>query len=188
MSLIWWAQRGQVYRIQADGGSVHVWVAFHSDVKSPIVLPDRCLTSELYRIIFQNTLVPLARQHFRDNCRYQNYNATPRRARVVLDFIQQGNVTKMEQPARSPNCISIEHICDELIDAITSMDNPPLKLGELRQVLLDKWADFPLERLQRLLASIPRSLAAIIASRGVNARYWPGIHKTTPTGCIMHKI
>ena len=154
----------QAHRVQAGGGSVHVWGAFHNSAKSPLVLPDRYLTGVLYRGILQNTLVPFARHYFEDNYRYQDDNATPHRARVVLDFLQQGNVTKMEQPPRSPDCNPIEHLWDELGRAISSMDNPPQNLDELRQALLDKWAQIPVQRLQRLVASMPRRLAAIIAA------------------------
>ena len=133
----------QAHRVQAGGGSVHVWGAFHNSAKSPLVLPDGYLTGVLYRGILQNTLVPFARHYFGDNYRYQDDNATPHRARVVLDFLQQGNVTKMEQPPRSPDCNPIKHLWDELGRAISSMDNPPQNPDELRQALLDKWAQIP---------------------------------------------
>ena len=177
----------QAHRVQAGGGSVHVWGAFHNSAKSPLVLPDGYLTGVLYRGILQNTLVPFARHYFGDNYRYQDDNATPHRARVVLDFLQQGNVTKMEQPPRSPDCNPIEHLWDELGRAISSMDNPPQNLDELRQALLDKWAQIPVQRLQRLVASMPRRLAAIIAARGGNTRFWPGTHKTRPPGSVTKK-
>ena len=138
--------------------------------------------------ILQNTLVPFARHYFGDNYRYQYDNATPHRARVVLDFVQQGNVTKMEQLSRSPDCNPIEHLWEELGRVISSMDNPPQNLDELRQALLDKWAQIPVQRLQRLVASMPRRLAAIIAARGGNTRYWPGTHKTRPPGSVTKKI
>ena len=127
----------QAHRVQAGGGSVHVWGAFHNSAKSPLVLPDGYLTGVLYRGILQNTLVPFASHYFGDNYRYQDDNATPHRARVVLDYLQQGNVTKMEQPTRSPDCNPIEHLWDELGRAISSMDNPPQNLDELCQALLD---------------------------------------------------
>ena len=95
-----------------------------------------------------------ARQHFGVN--YQEDNATPNRARVVLDLRQHGNVTKMEQPVRSPDCNPIKHIWGELGHAIISMDNPPQNFGELRQDLLDKWSEIPVECQQRFLASMPR--------------------------------
>ena len=177
----------QAHRVQAGGGSVHVWGAFHNSAKSPLVLPDGYLTGVLYRGILQNTIVPFARHYFGDNYRYQDDNATPHRARVVLDFLQLGNVTKMEQPPRSPDCNPIEHLWDELGRAISSMDNPPQNLDELRQALLDKWAQIPVQRLQRLVASMPRRLAAIIAARGGNTRYWPGTPKRPP-GSVTKKI
>ena len=178
----------QAHRVQAGGGSVHVWGAFHNSAKSPLVLPDGYLTSMLYRGILQNTLVPFARHYFGDNYRYQDDHATPHRARVVLDFLEQGNVAKMEQPPRSPDCNPIKHLWDELGRAISSMDNPPQNLDELRQALLDKWAQIPVKRLQCLVASMPRRLAAIIAARGGNTRYWPGTHKTRPPGSVPKKI
>ena len=173
----------QAQRGQAGGGSVHVWGAFHKSAKSSLVLPDGYLTGVLYRSILQNTLVPFARHYFGDNYRYQDDNATPHRARVVLDFLQQGNVTKMEQPPRSPDCNPIEHLWDELGRAISSMDNPPQNLDELRQALLDK-EQIPVQRLQCLVASMPRQLAAISG----NTRYWPGTHKTRPPGSVTKKI
>ena len=99
----------QAHKVQAGGGLVHVWGAFHNSAKSPLVLPDGYLTGVLYRGILQNTLVPFARHYFGDNYRYQDDNATPHRARVVLNLLQQGNVTKMEQPPRSPDCNPIKH-------------------------------------------------------------------------------
>ena len=67
------------------------------------------------------------------------------------------------------------------------MDNPTQNRGELRQALLDKWAEIRVECLQRFVASMPRRLVAIIAARSGIVRYWTGIHKTRPTGSIMQK-
>ena len=93
-------KRCQTYRFQAGGGSVHVWGAFQSGAKLPLVLPNRFLINGVYRGILRNTLVPFARQIFRNNYCYQDNNATPHCARVVPNFLQQGNVTKMEQQDR----------------------------------------------------------------------------------------
>ena len=131
--------------------------------------------------------MPFARHYFGDNYRYQDDNTTPHHARVVLDFLQQGNVTRMEQPPRSPDCNPTEHLWDELARAISSIDNTPQNLDELRQALLDKRAQIPVQRLQRLVASMPRRLVAIIATRGGNTRYWPGTHKTRPPGSVTKK-
>ena len=103
-------QRCQAYRVQAGGGSIHVWEAYNSGAKSSLVLPDRYFTSELHMGILQNTLVPFERQHFKENYRYQDDNATSHCALVVLDFHQRANVSKMVQPARLSDCNPTEHI------------------------------------------------------------------------------
>ena len=140
----------QAYRIQVGGGSVPVWGAFHSGAKSPLVFPDRYLSGELYSGILQNTLLLFARQHLGYNFCYQGNIATPHHAWVVLDFLQQGHITNMKQPARSPECNPIEHIWDELGHAISSMATTPHNPDELCQALLDKKAKIPLECLQCL--------------------------------------
>ena len=152
------------------------------------MLPNRYLTGELHGVILKNNLVTFARQHFRGNYRYQYDNATPHRAWVVFEFLQQGYITKMEQLTRSPDCNSIEHIWDELDHAITSMDNSPQNLGEFRRALLDKWAEIAVKCLQCLAARMPRCLVLINAARGGNIRYWSNIHKTISTDSIMQKF
>ena len=154
------------YRVQAGGSSVHVWGAFHSGVKSSPVLPNRYLTSELYRGILQYTLVPLATGHFGDNYCYQDNNATPHCAQIVLSFSRAtSSIWSSLQ-----DCNPIEHIWDELGCAITSMDNLLQNRGELHQTLLDQCTEIREKRLQHLVASISRRLMAIIAARGGKTR------------------
>ena len=180
-------QRCQSYRVQAGGGSVHVWGAFHSGAKWPLVLPNRYLTGELYRSILRNNLMPFARQHFGVNYCYKDDYATPHRARVILDFLQQrhqeGAACKIARLQTR-----ILYIWDELGSAITSMDNPPQNLGELPQVLLDEWAEIIVERLQRLVASMPRPIAAIIAARGVENPILTQYTQHHTSSSIMQKI
>ena len=46
----------------------------------------------------------------------------------------------------------MEYIWDKLDHAITSIDNPPQIIGDLRPALLDKWAEILVERLQGVVA------------------------------------
>ena len=62
--------------VQAGGGSVQVWGAFHSGTKSPLMLPNRYFMDGLYRGILQNILVRFSSRHFGDDYRYQNDNTT----------------------------------------------------------------------------------------------------------------
>ena len=98
----------QAARVQARGGSVHVWGAFHTGAKSPLVLLDRNIPDMVNLDILRDTLVPFARQHFGDNICYQNDNATTRLSRVVIDYLQQEDISKMDQ--QSPDCNPIKHM------------------------------------------------------------------------------
>ena len=128
------------------------------------MFPNRFLTAELFRGTLWNTLVPFARHHFRDNCCYQDDNATSHHAWVVLDFFQQGNVTMMEQPPRSPVHTHRIHLGWIGPWYHHQYGNPPQNLGEVPQALLSRWAEIPVERLQGLVASMSWCLATIIIS------------------------
>ena len=170
-------QRCQTYGVQNGGSSVHVWGAFQW-CKIASCAPRQIPHQWALQGHFAKQLRAICLAAFRWQLPLPNDNATPHRAWVVLEFIQQGNVTKIEQPARSPDCIPIEHIWDYLGCAITSMDNPPQNLGELLQALLDKWAEIPVKGLERYVAGMLRHLVAILAAGGRNTCYWPGMHKT----------
>ena len=120
----------------------------------------------VYRNILRDTLIPFSRQYFGNNFRYQDDNTTPHRSRVETDYLHKDYITKMDQPPHCLACNPIDHLWDELGRAINTMDHPPHNLHELRQALLDQWANIYVERLQRLVASMPRRQAAIIGVRG----------------------
>ena len=107
---------------------------------------DKNLREVVYGCILRDTQVPFARQHFGENIRYQDDNATPHHARVVTAYALQEDITKLDQPSISPDCSTIEHLWDEPGHAVNRMDNPTQTLNELRQALL--WAEAPVERLQ----------------------------------------
>ena len=133
-----------------------MWGVFHDNTKSPIVPLNGNVNGVVYRYILRDTLVPFARQHFCENFRNQDANVTPYHASVFTAYVQQEDITKMDQPSRSPDCNPIEHLLDALGHAVNRMDNPPQTVNELRQALLDKRAEIPVEGLQGLVTSMPR--------------------------------
>ena len=52
----------------------------------------------------------------------------PHRSRVVTEYLQQDDITEMNQPAQSPDCYPIEHMWNELERAINNMDYLPHNL------------------------------------------------------------
>ena len=140
-------------------------MSFHNNTKSPLVPLDRNVNEVVYRTISRDTLVPFASQNFGENFPYQDENATPHHARVEIAYVQQD--IKMDQPSRSPGYNPIKYLWNELGRAVNRLDNPP----QLQQALLNKWAEIPVGRLQGVATSMPRSLAAIIRTRGGSTQY-----------------
>ena len=139
--------------------------------KSPRVPLNRNMNGVVCRDLLRDTLVPFESLQFRENFRYQVENATLHHSRVVTAYLQQGDIIKMDQPSRSPDCNPIENPWDELRHAVNRMNNPPQALNELRQALLHKWAEIPAERLHGLVTSMPQRLAVIIHARDGSTQY-----------------
>ena len=116
---------------------------FHNNLKSPLVPLDRNVNGVVYRDILRDTLMPFVRQHFAENFPCQEDSSMPHHVRVVTAYLQQGDITKMDQPSRSPDC----NLWDEL-------------------------AEIPVERLHGLVTSMLRRLAAIIRAIGGSTQYW----------------
>jgi hypothetical protein len=64
----------------------------------------------------------------------------------------------------------IGHLWDKLGCIINNIDSSLQNINELRQVLLDRWAEITAECLQHLLISMPHRLAAIIRANGAYTR------------------
>ena len=93
-------------------------------VHSTGLLLDSNVNGVVYRKILWDTLVPLATQHFGESFRFQDDKATPHRSRVVTYYLQQEDITKMDQSEQSPDCNPIERLWDELECALNNMDHP----------------------------------------------------------------
>lgn len=158
-------------RVAAGGGSVHVWGAFSSHGKPDLVVLRQNVTGAVYQGILEQQLLPWARQEFGNNFRFQDDNAPAHRARLVRNFLQDQEVNALEQPSLSPDLNPIEHLWDELGRAIRRRRVKPTNLRQLEQALIQEWAAIPQERLQQLVESMPRRLAAVIDSDGSHTRY-----------------
>ena len=116
---------------------------FHNNLKSPLVPLDRNVNGVVCRDILRDTLMPFVRQHFAENFPCQEDSSMPHHVRVVTAYLQQGDITKMDQPSRSPDC----NLWDEL-------------------------TEIHVERLHGLVTSMLRRLAPIIRAIGGSTQYW----------------
>ncbi|KAK7098565.1 hypothetical protein V1264_002829 [Littorina saxatilis] len=101
-----WRRRGERYnnglvqeRVAFGGGSIMVWGAFSFRHRTPLYHIVGNLTGQRYRDEIVAPLVLPALHQIGVQAVFLDDNATPHRARLVNNFIQQAGVTRMNWPA-----------------------------------------------------------------------------------------
>lgn len=158
-------------RVQAGGGGVTVWGAFHAGAKSDLVILDGNLDQHQYRRILEQTMLPFARQTFQDNFVFQDDNAPAHRARTVAAFLQNQGVEQLPWPAYSPDMNPIENLWAEVTRGLNNLEHQPTNVDELRQAIIDVWAAIPVNTLRNLSEGMPRRVEALRAAAGGHTRY-----------------
>ena len=160
-----------VPRVQAGGGGLTVWAAFHSGGKTALVVLDGNLNQHKYRTILEETLIPFARQSFGANLVFQDDNAGPHRARMIDNFLETNGIQRLEWPAMSPDMNPIENLWAELTRQLDNLQQQPSTIRKLRQALDVAWQAIPVQTLENLVNSMPRRVQALITARGSHTKY-----------------
>ena len=67
---------------------------------------------------------------------------------------------------KSPDLNPIEHLWDDLDRRVRSLQPAPQALQELQQALEQEWGRIPLDRIRRLIESMPRRVRAVLQANG----------------------
>lgn len=154
------------------GGSVMVWGGIQFNGRTELVLVrNGSLTAIRYRDeIIVPHVQPFA-ENFGNGFIFMQDNAKPHTANIVTAVFREANIQCLEWPARSPDLNPIEHLWDQLGKKIKHALRPPVTLDELSNMLVQEWEQIPQEKIQNLISSMPRRLAACIAARGGHTHY-----------------
>ena len=164
-------QRNNVREVDRfGGGSIMVWGAIKFGWRSQLVVIEDNLTSQRY---IDEVVTPHVLPYFRNNPNsvFMHDNARPHAARRTTDHLQINNIVTLPWPAYSPDMNPIEHLWDHLDRRVRSRQPGPQNLRQLRQMLIDEWNNFPQYRINRLITSMPRRVAALSRARGGHTRY-----------------
>ena len=173
-----WRRQGERYtdatvqeHDRYGGGSVMVWGGINHHQRTPLYRVDGNLTGIRYRDEILRPLVIPALQAVGPNAVLMDDNAPCHRARIVNNFIQANNVTRMVWPAVSPDMNPIEHVWDILGRRVRENHPPAADRNALFQQLQQEWQQIPQADIRRLLRSMGRRCQACIDANGGHARY-----------------
>ena len=147
-----------------------VWGGITATGRTPLYIIHGNLTALRYRDeIIRPFVLPFLQAHGR-NITFQQDNARPHVARVMLNFLTHNNVQTLPWPAVSPDLSPIEHLWDEMERRLRRLPNQPVTLLELKRALVQIWNAIPQVTLTNLVRSMRNRCAECIAANGGHTR------------------
>ncbi|GFT06549.1 transposable element Tc1 transposase [Trichonephila clavipes] len=102
---------------------------------------------------------------------FQQDNAHPHLAKTVKSYLDSQQVQLLPWPAYSPDMSPIEHVWDIVGRRLTRDIRPVASTDELWLRIQTIWNTLPQADIQNLFNSMPRRVAAFIATRGGHTKY-----------------
>ena len=99
---------------------------------------------------------------------FQQDNDPKRAAKTMQEWLRDKSLNVLEWPSQSPDLNLIEHLWRDLNIAVQHSQS---NLTELERICREEWEELPKYRFAKLVASYPRRLKAIIATKGASTKY-----------------
>ena len=154
------------------GGSVMVWggISAHGRTPMAIINGNRNAHRYLKEVVRPNMLLFVRGQ--RRNMTFQQDNARPHVARLIMNFLWHENVLVMAWPSMSPDLSPIEHVWDKMDRRLRQRPNLPVTLQGLGETLQEVWLEIPPAFHANLVASMRRRCQECVNARGGHTHYW----------------
>ncbi len=89
---------------------------------------------------------------------------------LSLYSLHNNSMTVLEWPSQSPDLNPIEHLWRDL--KMSVHQRLPSNLTELERICKEKWQRIPKSRCEKLVASFPKRLMAVLNQKGASTKYW----------------
>ncbi len=101
---------------------------------------------------------------------FQQDNDPKHTAKITKEWLHNNSVTVLEWPSQSPDLNPIEHLWRDLKMAVHQ--RLPCNLTELERICKEEWQRIPKSRCEKLVASFPKRLMAVLNQKGASTKYW----------------
>lgn len=122
-----------------------------------------------YRELLEDVMLPYATDKMTPGWFFQHDNDPKHTSRIVKQWIADKKINVLDWPAQSPDLNPIEHLWEELDRRIRTENYS--KADNLMTSLIEEWNRIPLDRLVKLVDSMPARCAAVINSKGYATKY-----------------
>lgn len=156
--------------VKHGGGSIMLWGCFSAAGTGRLVAIEGKMNAAKYRDILDENLLQSA-QDLRLGRRFtfQQDNDPKHTAKITKEWLHNNSVTVLEWPSQSPDLNPIEHLWRDLKMAVHQ--RLPSNLTELERICKEEWQRIPKSRCEKLVASFPKRLMAVLDQKGASTKY-----------------
>ncbi len=156
--------------VKHGGGSIMMWGCSSAAGTGRLVAIEGKMNAAKYRDILDENLLQSA-QDLRLGRRFtfQQDNDPKHTAKIMKEWLHNNSVTVLEWPSQSPDLNPIEHLWRDLKMAIHQ--RLPSNLTELERICKEEWQRIPKSRCEKLVASFPKRLMAVLNQKGASTKY-----------------
>ncbi len=157
--------------VKHGGGSIMLWGCFSAAGTGRLVAIEGKMNAAKYRDILDENLLQSA-QDLRLGRRFtfQQDNDPKHTAKITKEWLHNNSVTVLERPSQSPDLNPIEHLWRDL--KMVVHQRLPSNLTELERICKEEWQRIPKSRCEKLVASFPKRLMAVLNQKGASTKYW----------------
>ena len=165
-----WRKPGTIPTVKHGGGSIMLWGCFSAAGTGKLVRIEGKMNAAMYRDILDENLLQSALD-LRQGRRFifQQDNDPKHTAKITKEWLHNNSVTVLEWPSQSPDLNPIEHLWRDLKMAVHQ--RLPSNLTELERICKEEWQRIPKSRCEKLVASFPKRLMAVLDQKGASTKY-----------------
>lgn len=156
--------------VKHGGGGVSVWGCCGANGVGNLAFVEGNMDHKQYIEILKNNLHASAEKlGIRETFKLYQDNDPKHKAWNTRMWLLYNCPKVLETPPQSPDCNIIENVW-EYVDR-RLRERPISNKQQLRERLLEEWAEIPAEYVRNLVASMPRRMKAVYDAKGLHTKY-----------------
>ena len=143
--------------VKFGGRSVMLFGMFSNQGTMPLVQLQTRVSTQIYKNIVQDHVVPIIQNSGFDRATFMQDNAPCHKAKVVMSYLSEQDLEIMDWPSQSPDLNPIENLWKTL--GVKVMERNPSNTEDLWVNLQEEWSKISIEDCQELIRSCSRRCA-----------------------------